>query len=158
MEMPAFDQIILLHMILLLPDIISATAIVKAAVIIKVVVAVIVVHAIPREVVLMTDATEATPGGDPIHMTHHNLSHLNNTTTGHDLTEDIDLTPTAGADLDHQKEGTDVIPVLQIANISGMPQSLPGRNNTELIKAVKCSHRLSKPSHKASYRSSCQNC
>ena len=78
MEMPAFDQIVLLHMILLVPDVITATAITEAAVavIIKVVVAVITVHTIPEEVILTANATEATPGGDPIHVTHHDHNHL----------------------------------------------------------------------------------
>ena len=81
MEMPAFDQITLLHMILLVPDIITATAIIKAAVavIIEVVVAVIIVYIIPREVILVTDVAEAAPDEDLIHVTHHNPDHLNDT-------------------------------------------------------------------------------
>ena len=77
MEMPAFDQIILLHVILLVPDIITVTAIIEAAVavITRVVVAVIIVHTIPREVIPTTDTTEAAPGGDPVHVTCHNHGH-----------------------------------------------------------------------------------
>ena len=71
MEMPAFDQIILPHVILLVPDIITAIAIIEAAVavITEVVVAVIVVCTIPRETILTIDTAEATPRGDPICMT-----------------------------------------------------------------------------------------
>ena len=63
-------------------------------------------------------------------MTHPNLSHIDDTTTGHDLT------PAAGADLDHQEEGTAIIPILQITNIPGVLQDLPGGNDTELIEAI----------------------
>ena len=56
MEMPAFNWIILPHVTLPVPDIIT--------VIIKVVVAVIIVYTIPREAILMTDATKATPERD----------------------------------------------------------------------------------------------
>ena len=123
------------------------------------VVTVIEVHTIPREAIPMTDAAEAAPG-DLVHMTHHNPGHIDNTTTGHDLTKDVNPTHAAGADPDHQEQDTAIIPVrsLQITNAPGMLQDLPGRSDTELIEAVKCSHQLSKPSHKASYRSSCQNC
>ena len=126
MEMSAFDQIVLLHVILLVPDVIKAAV----AVIIEVVVAVIIVHTIPKEAVLAADTIETALGGNPIHMTHHNHNHLDDTTTDHDLTEDVDPTPAARADLDHQEEGTAVIPILQIANVPGVPQSLPGGNNT----------------------------
>ena len=78
MEMPAFDQIALLHVILLVPDIIAATAIVEAAVavIIEAVVAAIIVHTVPEEAVLMADAAETAPGGGLVHVTHHNHDHL----------------------------------------------------------------------------------
>ena len=88
MEMPAFNQI-------------------EAAVafITKLVVAVIIVHTIPREAVLVTDATEAASDGDLIHMTHHNPGHLEDTTTSHDLhmdlTKDVYPTHIAGAGPDH---------------------------------------------------------
>ena len=59
----------------------------------------------------MTDATEAIPDGDPPHMTCHNLSHLNNTTTSHDLMEDIDPTHTARAGLNHQEEDMAIVPI-----------------------------------------------
>ena len=158
MGMPAFDQITLFHVILLVPDVIAATAIIEAAVVvtIEVAVAVIIVHTIPKGAVLMANTTEATPGGGPIPVTHHD--HPDNTTANHDLTEDIDLAPTAEANLDPQEEGTAIAPILQIANVPSVPQSLPEENDIEQIKAVECSHRSSKPSHKASYRSSCQNC
>ena len=78
MEMPAF-KIILLHVILLVPDAITAITIIEAAV------SVITVHTIPREAILMTDATKTTPGRDPVCVTGHNLGHLDNTTTNHDL-------------------------------------------------------------------------
>ena len=97
MGMPAFDWIILFHVILLpVPDVIAAIAIIEAAVavIIKVVVAVTIVYTIPGEAILMTDATEVTPDKDLIHGTHHNPGHLNNTTASHglhlDLAEDVD--------------------------------------------------------------------
>ena len=140
MEMPAFYQIILLCVIFLVPDIIAATPIIKAAVavIIEVVVAAIVVHTIPREAVLMTDAAEAVPGGDPVHMTCHNHGHLEDTTVGHNLAKDVNLTHAARSDLDHREEDTAIIPIwrLQIANIPGVLWGLPERNDTELIKAV----------------------
>ena len=156
MEMPAFNQITLLYVIILVPDVIAATAIIKAAVavIIQVVVAAIIVHTIP-----LTDAAEA-PGWDLIHVTHHNHGHLDDTTASHNLAKDINLTHAAGVDLDHWVEDTVIIPIwsLQIANVPGMLWGLPERNDTELIEAVKCSHQLSKPSHETSNRSSCQNC
>ena len=109
MEMPAFNWIILPHMILLVPDVITAVAITEAAVaaITGVVVAVIIVCTIPREAI---PTTEATPGGDLIHVTH-NPSHLDDTTTGHDLTKDINPTHVARAGPNHQEEDTDIIPV-----------------------------------------------
>ena len=110
-------------MILLVPDVIAATAIIKAAVavIIEAVVAVSIVHTIPEEAILAADTTEATPGGGPIHMTHHNHDHPDDTTTDHDLTEDIDPTPTAEANLNLQEEGTAIAPILQITNVPSMP-------------------------------------
>ena len=103
MGMSAFDQITLLHVIIPVPDVIAATAIIKAAV------AVIIAHTVPKEAIPLANTAEATPGGDPIPMTHHNPSHLDNTTADHDLAEDID--PTAGANLDPQEGGTAVAPV-----------------------------------------------
>ena len=90
-------------MILLAPDIIAAISIIEAAVavITRVVVAVIVVCTIPREAVPMTDAAEATPGRDLIHVTHHNFGHLNDTTTGHDLARDVNPTLVARAGFHH---------------------------------------------------------
>ena len=103
MEMPAFDWIILLHVILLVLDIITAIAIIKAAVavITKVVVAVIIAHTVPGEAILVTDAAEATPGRDPIHMTHHTLGHLADTTANPNLVNNVDPTLTARAGLSH---------------------------------------------------------
>ena len=113
MEMPAFGQIVLLCVIFLVPDVIAAMTIIEAAVsvIIEVVVAAIVVHTISGEAILMIDAAEATPGEDLILMTHHNHSHLDDTTTSHDPTKDINPTLVARADLDHREEDTAVIPV-----------------------------------------------
>ena len=163
MEMPAFNWIILPCMVLLVPDIITAVAIIEAAVavITKVVVAVIVVHTVPGEAILVTDATEATSGGDPIHVTHHNPGHPDDTNANYDLTKDINPTlVVAEAGLNHQEENMAIIPVqsLQIASTPGMLRDLPGRNDTELIETVYCSHQLLKPSHEANYRSSCQSC
>ena len=150
MEIPAFTQIALLHMILLVPDVIAATAITEAAVaviikaavaaIIEVAVAAITVHTIPEEAILTADTTEATQGGDPFRMAHPNHNHLDDTTADHNLAEDVDPSPTAGADLDHQEEGTAIIPILQITNVPSMPQSLPEGNDIEQIEAVKCIH------------------
>ena len=143
MGIPAFNWIVLPHMILLVPDIIAAIAIIAAAVavIIEVVVAVTIVYTIPGEAVLMTDTAEAAPDGDLIHRTHHNPSNLDDTTAGHDLhvdlTEDVDPTPIVGAGLNHPEQDmaiiAEVIMVqsLQIANPPGMPPGLPGRSNTE---------------------------
>ena len=147
-------------------QVMTATAIITTAVavITKVVVAVIIVCTILREAVLMTDAAEATPDGDLLHVTCHNPSHLNDTTISHDLhvdpTEDVNLTHITGAGPDHQETDTAIIPVqsLQITNAPGVLLDLPGRSDTELIKAVYCSHQLSKLSHEANYRSSCQDC
>ena len=113
MEMPAFNRIILLQMILLVPDVITATAIIEAAVtaITRVVVVVIIVCTVLREAVLMTDTTEAAPGRYPIHMTCHSPGHLDDTTAGHDLAKDVDPTHTAGADLNHQGEDTAITPI-----------------------------------------------
>ena len=155
MEMPAFNQILLPHVILLVPDIITAIAIIKTAVavITKVVVEAIVVHTTPGEAVLMTDAAEATPDGDPVHMIHHNPGHLDNTTASHDLTKDVDPTYVAVAGPHHQEEDMAIIPIqsLQITNVPGMLLDLSGRKDTELIKVVYCSHKLSKLSHETSY-------
>ena len=151
MEMPAFNQIVLSHMILLVSDIIKAVAIIKAAVAIitKVVVAVIIVHTIPGEAVPVTDATEDLSQSQSSWW-HHHWSWSHKRCQSH----------AARADLDHHEEDTVVIPIqsIQIANVPGMLRGLPGRNDTELIEAVKCSHQLLKLSHKASYKSSCQNC
>ena len=128
MEMPAFHQIVLLHVILSVWHVITATATEAAvAVITEVVVAIIVVHAIPGEAILTTNATEAAAGGDPVHMTHHSPCDLDDTTISHDLTKDIDLTHTARADLSHWEEDTAIIPIqsLQIANAPGMLRDLP---------------------------------
>ena len=129
MEMPVFHQITLLHVVLLVPDVIAATAIIQAAVavIIEVVVAVIIVHTVPKEAILVADAAEAAPGGGPVHVAHHNHDHLDDTTAGHNLTEDIDLTLAAGADLDHQEEGTAFTPVLQITNAPKCASKSPRR-------------------------------
>ena len=129
MEMPAFDQIVLPHMILLVPDVITAIAIIEAAVaaITKVVVAVIIFHTIPGEAILATDTTEATQDGDPIHMTRHALGHLTDTTADPNLANDIDPTPTARAGL-------------KITSIPSLLRDLPGGNDTESIEAVCCSH------------------
>ena len=162
MEMPAFNWIVLPHVIFLVPDIIAAIAIIAAAVavITEVVVAVIIVHTIPGEAVLVTNTTGATPGGDPIHMTCLNTGHPDDTTANHNLTKDVDPTLIARVGLYHREEDTAIVPIrsLQITSTPGMLQDLPGRNDAELIKTVYCSHQLSKPSHEANYRSSCQSC
>ena len=61
MEMPAFDQIFLFHVILLpVPDTIAAVVIIEAAAaaIIKVAAAVTIVYIIPREAILTTDVAK----------------------------------------------------------------------------------------------------
>ena len=116
MGTPAFNRIAPLHAIILVPDIIAATAIIEAAVvvIITVAVAVIIAHAI-----LMANATGATPGGGLIPMTHHNHNRPDITATDHDLTEGIALA--AEASLNPQEDVTAIDPILQIANIPGVP-------------------------------------
>ena len=159
MGMPVFDQITPLHATILVPDIIAATAIVEAAVaaIIEVAVAVITAHTIPEEAILMANAAEATPGGGPIPVTEaYDHDNPDDTTTDHDLAKGID--PAAEASLNPQEDVTAIDPILQIANIPGIPRSLLEGNDVEQIKADECRHRSSKPSHKAHYRSSCQNC
>ena len=141
--MPAFDQIILSHVTLLVPaDIIAAIAIIEAAVaaITGVVVAVIVVHTSWRS--HSHDRCCRSCSRRSRYVTHHNHGHLKDTTAGHNLTKDADLTHTAGAGLDLHEEGTAVIPIqsLQITNAPSVIQDLPGRSYTELIKAVECSH------------------
>ena len=89
-------------------------------------------------------------------MTHHDHNHPDNTTANHNLAEGIN--PTAKANLNPQEDVTAIPPTFQIANIPGVPQSLPEGNDIEQIEAVECSHQSSKLSHKASYRSNYQNC
>ena len=79
MEMPAFNWIALPHVTILVPDVIATTAVIEAAV------AVIIAHTIPEEAIPMANATEATSGGGPIPMTHHDHDHPDDATTDHDL-------------------------------------------------------------------------
>ena len=118
MEMPAFDQIILSHMILLLvPGIIAAIAIIKAAVAvtIKVVMAVTIAYTIPTEAILTTDATKSAPDKDLIPRTHHNTDCLDNTVAGHnlhlDIAKDVDPTHIARSGLHHPGEDTAIVPI-----------------------------------------------
>ena len=66
----------------------------------------------------MTDAAEATPGGDLIPRTHHNPHHLDDTTASHnlhmDLAEDVDPTHVARAGPNHPEEDTAIIPIQDI--------------------------------------------
>ena len=143
MEMPAFDQIILPHVILLVPDIIAAIAIIEAAVAL-IIVYTILGEAIPGEAILATDAAEATQDGDLVQMIHHSPSHLNDTTTGHnlhvDLTEDIDPThisrsrSSRGRHSCHSHSKSSDHKCCRCASRS------PRRSDSELIEAVYCSH------------------
>ena len=115
MGMPAFNWIVLSHVILLLvPGVIAAITIIKAAVAAtEVAVAVTIVCTILREAVLVTDIAEATPDGDLTHMTHHTPSHLGDTTTSHNLhlnLTDVNLIHAVEAGPDHPEEDMAIIP------------------------------------------------
>ena len=152
MGMPAFDLIVPSRVILLpVLGTIAAIAIIKAAVAvtievpvvvtIKVAVAATVVCTVPREAILVTDITEATPDGGPVHEALLTPDHLSNTTTGHDLhlnlAEGIDPIQTAEVGPDHLREGMATIPEvimiqsLQIANTSDVLPDLPGRSDSK---------------------------
>ena len=131
---PAFDQIAPLHGITQAPDVVAATAITTAAAVVNG------NHIIPEEVALTADTTGATPGGDPIPVTHHDHDHPNNTAVNHNPAEGID--PATEVGLDPQEDIIAIDPILRIINVPGVLQSLWTGSDVEQVKASIPSHDL----------------